>query len=393
MVFYAMVLGVVITGGRYTLPVLGWSVKNPDSRLLIGTVFLLLWFILAKVRHWDRRARWAALGKSILLCFSLGITLVIAEITTRAFLQQKVGNFSLEQLSEFQEDSDIVRPTTAHPLAVIIKLIEHPQLVYELQPNISMDFGHTELVTNGDGLRSRSDYAIEKPENTLRIVGLGDSGIFGWGVEQDEPFPAVLEKNLNARNDGTHYEVLNLGVPAYNTWQEVEMLKYKGLKYKPDIVVLHWCFNDFEPPFWQYQPAKIDRRDLSYFYYLTFKRRELMAMLEPKVIDYKNRDELEESSAPMIPFGPEGSAAAFQELKRLAEQHGFKVLIFGPIGSHASPTVRSSGLPDYNTYAHIPKTEETQAWAVHEFHPRGPGHALLAEKLEETLRERGWIPE
>ena len=39
-------------------------------------------------------------------------------------------------------------------------------------------------------------------------------------------------------------EVLNFGVSGYNTQQEVETLREKGLRYSPDLVVLAVCVND-----------------------------------------------------------------------------------------------------------------------------------------------------
>ena len=65
----------------------------------------------------------------------------------------------------------------------------------------------------------------------MRIVGIGDSGMFGWNVEQGEDYLSVLRSNLTARANGVSYEVLNLGVPGYNTQIEVESLRSKGLAY------------------------------------------------------------------------------------------------------------------------------------------------------------------
>jgi hypothetical protein len=43
---------------------------------------------------------------------------------------------------------------------------------------------------------------------------------------------------------GKNFEVLNFGVWAYGTIQEVEMLKEKGLKYEPDMIILGYHGTD-----------------------------------------------------------------------------------------------------------------------------------------------------
>jgi lysophospholipase L1-like esterase len=75
---------------------------------------------------------------------------------------------------------------------------------------------------------------------------LGDSITQGFGVEADEDvFTAVLEAKLRA--EGVNAEVLNFGVSGYNTEQEVETLREKGLQFDPDLVVLAFCANDTAP--------------------------------------------------------------------------------------------------------------------------------------------------
>ena len=42
----------------------------------------------------------------------------------------------------------------------------------------------------------------------------------------------------------TYLEVLNFGVPGYDTLQEVSLLEIRGLEYHPDLVVVGYCLND-----------------------------------------------------------------------------------------------------------------------------------------------------
>ena len=72
-----------------------------------------------------------------------------------------------------------------------------------------------------------------------RIVCLGDSMAWGWGVEAEERFTDRLEQLL-----APDVEVLNLAVPGYGTDQELLVLLERGLAYRPAVVLLAFVFND-----------------------------------------------------------------------------------------------------------------------------------------------------
>ena len=84
----------------------------------------------------------------------------------------------------------------------------------------------------------------------LRVVCLGDSFTFGWGVEDDETYPVRLEAALAAareRAGAGPAEVLNVGLPGYNTWQEHRLYEKLVRSMAPDVVVLGWYLNDLDP--------------------------------------------------------------------------------------------------------------------------------------------------
>ncbi len=83
-----------------------------------------------------------------------------------------------------------------------------------------------------------------KPAGTLRIACLGDSHTFGHGVPEGESWPDHLRELLRARHPQARIEVMNCGVNAYNTLQEVHYLGERIMPFEPDLVLLQYHLND-----------------------------------------------------------------------------------------------------------------------------------------------------
>ena len=90
---------------------------------------------------------------------------------------------------------------------------------------------------NAEGLRDRH-YAYAREPGRGRILVLGDSVVWCWGVEQDACFTERLERAL------PDTDVINAGVPAYSTAQEMLFYEREARRYHPDLVVLVVVPND-----------------------------------------------------------------------------------------------------------------------------------------------------
>lgn len=90
---------------------------------------------------------------------------------------------------------------------------------------------------NSKGLRDR-EHALEKPDDKKRVLILGDSFVWGFGVEADERFSDVVQQEQG------NLEVINAGVSGWSTDQELIWLEEKGLSYAPDLVILLLYQND-----------------------------------------------------------------------------------------------------------------------------------------------------
>ncbi len=72
--------------------------------------------------------------------------------------------------------------------------------------------------------------------NAPIILSIGDSHTYGWSVNKEQSYPAQLEKKLHELE--IRVNVLNMGVPGYNTSQIRRKLPEWLKKYKPVCIIL-----------------------------------------------------------------------------------------------------------------------------------------------------------
>ena len=126
---------------------------------------------------------------------------------------------------------------------------KHNQVYWVSDANLERyDMAHREVAgsfqvtTDDNGIRYPL-HEVDKRPGTWRIMPLGCSTTFGWGVDDPDSYPARLE--VLARASGhPDTEVINGGQPGYTsfqgTWLWDETLKY----YTPDVVVIGYVVQD-----------------------------------------------------------------------------------------------------------------------------------------------------
>lgn len=107
--------------------------------------------------------------------------------------------------------------------------------------------GQYQTITNADTLVGDKNYKIERDQNTIRILTLGDSFTHGICLAAHENWPSLLEAELNNKIqiNKKRYEVLNLGFDGYDTAYSAMRFNVRGAKYTPDIIVWLVLENDF----------------------------------------------------------------------------------------------------------------------------------------------------
>ncbi len=115
-----------------------------------------------------------------------------------------------------------------------------PQLGWAHRPGQEAVFATRQFRTtvhiNQRGLRD-GEHPYARLPDSRRILVLGDSFAWGYGVEEPERFSERLEASLGV-------EVINAGVSGYSTDQELLWLRSEGIKYDFDLVVLVMAGND-----------------------------------------------------------------------------------------------------------------------------------------------------
>jgi len=96
---------------------------------------------------------------------------------------------------------------------------------------------------NSVGFRDE-EFPLQKPAGEFRVLALGDSFTYGSGVQAQDAWPQVLERDLS--HGGRKVQVINCGFAAgsyapagYDTWMASD-----GLLLQPDLVVVGFCLND-----------------------------------------------------------------------------------------------------------------------------------------------------
>lgn len=91
-----------------------------------------------------------------------------------------------------------------------------------------------EAIANSLGFRDR-EFDLKK-KATVRVLAIGDSFTFGWGVNVEQSWPKVLESSLRAK--GYDVEIANLGEPGAAPDKYADIAERAVPVLKPDLIVV-----------------------------------------------------------------------------------------------------------------------------------------------------------
>lgn len=119
---------------------------------------------------------------------------------------------------------------------------ENPIRAYRLKSNL--DYLHqtreytARYCTDAQGLRtdgSDPPLTVGKSNDVFRILALGPSFAFGWGVDYEDAYIHQIAAQL--RVPGKRIELINLGTPSQSIPFQLKWLRETGYCYQPDLII------------------------------------------------------------------------------------------------------------------------------------------------------------
>ena len=133
------------------------------------------------------------------------------------------------------------RELTVKPAAVSREAMPSRALGWErardFEGQLGFDFGGHIRKHDAEGFLDY-DTAQVYDASTPRIIAIGDSNTYGWGVAPEAAWVEVLDRQL----PGTH--VINLAWLGYSSYQGYETLLQYGDRLKPALILASFNFND-----------------------------------------------------------------------------------------------------------------------------------------------------
>ncbi len=279
----------------------------------------------------------------------------------------------------------------------------NPEIGHRHRPHAQRLLMGVDVRTDSLGLRD-VERTLEKPLETVRIVVLGDSITFGWGVPFESTYCQLLEKSLNANPPvaGRKYEVINTGVGNSNTAMEVAYFKEEGWKLRPDLVLLGWFINDAEPT---PSPSK------NWFAYHSYSYVWIDSAIDSVMRNVKARESYRDYYRGLYGDAQPGwvkCQSAFADLAAFCAERKLpcRVLLipelrtlgpgyeFKDIHDKMRTLTAQVRLPTLELLDAFPaEGDPRQFWVCPgDAHPNARGNELMAAKIDRALREEKWLP-
>ncbi|MCM8782258.1 MAG: hypothetical protein NC828_04340 [Candidatus Omnitrophica bacterium] len=125
---------------------------------------------------------------------------------------------------------------------------------------------------------------MDKPKEQFRILALGESTVFGVGINYGQRFTEIIEQLLS------NVEVVNMAISGFGMDQSYLQLKREGFQYKPDLVIL---FSILDYPerckdyyFWhRFKPRFVVNKNKLELQNLDFVKKEFGSKIEEDLKD------------------------------------------------------------------------------------------------------------
>ncbi len=268
---------------------------------------------------------------------------------------------------------------------------------------------------NSLGMRDQ-EYATARPPGKNRIVVLGDSFGWGWGVDHDEIFAEIIDSKY------PYTEFVNCSISGYGTDQQYLFLRQTCIDLDPDLVLLLFTPNDvnnnnssrqynYNKPFFRLTDDELTlqncpvpkpglgRRVETMINERTYSLRQIyygLCLFGRWLRDPTRKGAEKDAHEPDFDL-TDALLVAIRDLSR--QRHAELIVIGAPTGdpgsaetlAHLEEYLPSAGIL-YASIEGVFAQAEKDTRFIHDYHWNVHGHRLAASEVERILLERGLLP-
>jgi uncharacterized protein YjbI with pentapeptide repeats len=99
------------------------------------------------------------------------------------------------------------------------------------------------LERNSMGFRG-TEVSFEKPNDVYRIFMIGGSTTYSVFVSDDQTIPVLIQKLIEQEKIPFEIEIINAGISGADSFNEIDLITKKLLKYEPDLIIVYDGWND-----------------------------------------------------------------------------------------------------------------------------------------------------
>jgi lysophospholipase L1-like esterase len=198
--------------------------------VFISCLILIIWITLQFALKKDFRNYKAMYQNLFLFLFALSCVFIGIESLLK-YIESGINTFL----------NNKTQPTIANTL-VMPKELQDKEV--EIEGSDRSYYWQGKLhVHKYEGFR-RSLPFPEKTKDTLRIMVVGDSLTYRYGINKQDTYSSLIQKTLSEKY---YVEVLNLGVSGYQSEDVYKLIKKYLPMLQPDLILYGMCLNDFLP--------------------------------------------------------------------------------------------------------------------------------------------------
>jgi len=276
-----------------------------------------------------------------------------------------------------------------------VELSEHPDIYYQLKPDLDGWFQGHRLTTNSAGLVD-VEYSQLKPANTLRVAVVGSSWTMATGVAQESAWHAQLEQQLKERYPDRGFEFINFGVEYYGLREIVGTVRHRVMPWQPDVI--HVDLTTFTAYLlWESPPANLPLPEQRSPFLQSFAMRALDANLGTNLYSPLLRQrptvdtDMQLLNAQVV--------RALREIHELATARQARVTVswlFGRPGPDLQRALESVtqelDIVYVPTYTSIKESGGLEGGKVSAKHPDAKTHSIIAERVWAAMGANNLLP-